>query len=240
MTKEKSTTNDTSSRKENIQKAAKKTLNSFSPLVSGWWSFMKTKIGPNWSVIIVLISILSFCQGHILSGLLFMFVAAPIAMLIYRYARPDTIFTTGSLLKAKFAYDVVYPCIALGLAWFFTVGFGSAQKEQEELQPNYEFACSEEGIKKSGKAGCQRAKDKLIEHLQKQLTFAQEHYQEENRLAEQYTKEKNQKCTEKGLIEYGSDGCQQATKNSESHTNLKNKYQQEVDTLKQKINEIKK
>ncbi len=234
------TTKDTNMRKEQFQKATKKTLESITPMFSRWWSFMKTKIGPGWSIIIVLSGLYGICHGYIISSLLYVFVAAPLAMLILKYARPDVILTTGSLFQAKFAYDVLYPAMALAVAAFCTIGIASAQKQQEDLQPNYEYACSEEGIKKSGKAGCQKAKEKFSAHLKERLTTAQKNYKEESRLTDQYSKEKAQKCTENGIVEYGSDGCNEATNNLEQHTKLRDEYKQKVESLEQKINELKK
>ena len=41
--------------KEKIQKVAQKTVQSIAPAVGGWWQFMKIKVGPVWSVIIILL-----------------------------------------------------------------------------------------------------------------------------------------------------------------------------------------
>ena len=224
---------------EKSQKVTQKTLQSIAPLLGSWWLFMKTKIGPIWSVIIILLGFF-LCMVNFWAGLLYIFLIGPISMLIVKYARPDVIVTTGSLLEAKLRWDFIFPIFAILASWGLTIAAVQDKEEAENVQPNYEFACSEEGIKKTGKAGCKAAKEKFLARLQKELAPVQKKYTEEKALVNQYKKEKEQKCTDKGIIEYGSAGCEQATNNLEQHIKQKNEYQQETERLTQKIDELKK
>ena len=239
MTNNKTTTN-TDTRKEKIQQASKKTIGVAAPAVSKWWSFMKEKVGPIWSVIIIILGLLIILGGNFLAGFLYIFVIGPISILTVKYARPNVIVTRGSLLDAKLGWAVGFPVCALLLTFQLTLAYISDREDARNAQSNYELACSEEGIKKSGKIGCKKAKEKYSLRLQKELEPIQMEFTEEKKLVDQYTKEKNKKCTEKGIIEYGSDGCNEATNNLEQHTKLRDEYQQKVKSLKQKINDLKK
>ena len=223
---------------ESLKKTTQTTFESLKPAVANWWLFMKTKIGPIWSVIIILLGLL-LCVGNFWAGLLYVFLIGPIAILIVKYARPDVIVTTGSLLEAKLKWDFIIPAFAILASWGITITVIQDKEEAANAQPNYEFACSEEGIKKTGKAGCKKAKEKFLARLQKELTPIREKYTEEKRLVSQYEKEKAKKCTEEGIAEYGSAGCEQASNNLEQHTKLKNEYQEEVERLTQKMDEVK-
>ena len=225
---------------EKVIGGVKKSLQLILSAFSKWWLSMTAKIGATWSLVIVLIGLFCMFTGYFLIGLLYIFVAGPIAMFIVKYARPSFIMTRGSLLWAKLTLDVGYPVFALFLAWLFTHGCAIQMAEQAAVKSNYEIACSAEGIKKSGTAGCKKAKETFRQQLQDQLTPAKQKYAEISRLVDQYAKEKAKKCTEQGIAEYGSDGCEQATSNLARQESLKNEYQEKIDSLTQKIDELKK
>lgn len=89
--------------------------------------------------------------------------------------------------------------------------FCFADDKDVELTKKMDEACSAEQIAKTGTIKCKEAKDNLLNYIKTELPELKNNYQNNKSSLKQLTKDKELKCSESGLVEYGSEGCKEAT-----------------------------
>lgn len=208
--------------------------------------FIRKHIGTGW-FILILITAISFALnvdgGFFLALSIFIVssVSAVFGIIIVNYAKPDTIMTTGgffNLLWAKLVWHFIAPAFSIFLTMYISlISFQPSPSEQ--AQQNFTKYCSTEQIAKTGMKKCEAVKKEYMKVLKTDLSPLKQNLQAAKTKVKSLTKDKENKCSEKGLQEYGSAGCDTATsalnENEKTITNLS----AEIENIENKLKELK-
>lgn len=216
-------------------------------------NFIRKYIGIGWFILILITSafftltVLKEGGGFFLALSIFIVcsVSAMFGIMIINYAKPDTIMTTGgffNLLWAKLVWHFIAPAFSM----FFTMYIGAMifgdiirPSPSEQAQQNFTKYCSTEQIAKTGMKKCEAVKKEYMKVLKTDLSPLKQNLQAVKTKVKSLTKDKENKCSEKGLQEYGSAGCDTATsalnENEKTITNLS----AEIENIENKLKELK-
>ena len=109
--------------------------------------------------------------------------------------------------------------------------FCFADDRDVELTKKMDEACSAEQIAKTGTIKCKEAKENLLNYIKTELPELKNNYQNNKNNLKHLTKDKELKCSESGLVEYGSEGCKEATEKLTQTANYVTKTKAKIEKL---------
>ena len=207
-------------------------------------NWIKENIGLKWFIFICFICFFPAMDLG-LKGFFayFVFVFANIcAIKIVEWVKPTAIFTDGgffSLFWAKIFWKFGAHLIAIFICMNLVVGmFKLSPIEQARL--NVETLCTEEQIAKTGAKGCENAKKSLVQELKTALQPIKKTYATNKNSITSLTKEKESKCSEQGIKDFGSQGCDNAKQNLDTAQNTVNNLDKLIKDIEQEITDLSK
>lgn len=168
-----------------------------------------------------------------------------ISVKIAEHTRPDAIITSGGYLShvnAQLFYDIGLPLaimFVLPVLLLLMIGNFLAQPNLDKLRTNVQNSCAVEQIAKTGTAGCKEAKSNLTKFINDELPKIKLQYKTAQNDLKTFTKSKETKCSEKGLEEFGSEGCKLATQGFDKNTKLVESLKGRIEGLEKELNELK-
>lgn len=204
-------------------------------------NFIKRYFGYCWLTIVLALGVVATI-GHGIIGLKFMGFCL-LGLMIINIAKPDAILTTEGgwgILKAKIWWN-------FGAQFFMLIAFiaifnevtGGAEKQNTLLSDDIAKYCSEEQMKKTGTKACNEAKEKFIKYVQISLPDIKDRYKAAKNEVTRLSKDKDDKCSEKGLIEYGSEECERIKKELEEKVDLEKTLNTRINNMEAQYKKLK-
>lgn len=212
--------------------------------------FIEHKVGWGWFFLFVISgiyfwNILNLSWWGILAFPAYVFWGM-ISVIIADSCKPDAIITTGGYLShinAELFYMIGLPLaimFILPVLLLLIVGNLLSQPNIDNLRKSVETSCATEQIAKTGTKGCKDAKDALVKYINMELPKVKEQYKKAQNEVKRFSKDKDIKCSEKGLVEYGSEGCSIVTTELETETQYMNELDTKIKNLEKELNFLKK
>ncbi len=215
-------------------------------------NWIKEKIGVPWSILITLgsatfsIALAIEASGWMLLLFPVFLLVGIISILFVDWVRPDAIITNGGffgLLGAKLFWN-----FGAQVSTMFILGAIALAIIVAPLQPNPIDAakselnkyCSQEQIAKTGIKKCENAKKILKAELDKALLKIKESYRISNSSIKKLEKDKELKCSKKGLQDFGSQGCKNATQNLETEKAKANDLDRRIKEREKELSDLAK
>ena len=203
-------------------------------------NFIKRYFGFCWLTVVLTLGVMATI-GHGFMGLKFMGFCL-LGLMIINIAKPDAILTTEGgfgILKAKIWWN-------FGAQFFMLIVFGTIFNaiikdgaEEQELSNDIIKYCSEEQMKLTGTKACNEAKEKFIKYVQTSLPDIKDRYKIAKNEVTRLSKDKDVKCSEKGLTEYGSDECERIKKELEEEINYEKKLNTRINNMETQYKKLK-
>ncbi|MFV0626859.1 MAG: hypothetical protein ACK5N8_05890 [Alphaproteobacteria bacterium] len=197
---------------------------------------MKKYFSINWFIVTVIAGAMLISNNGV-AGCLGYIIITTIALTIVNIAKPDVIITSDSVatFSAKFWWNLGTPLILIGGIY----GMFAEVINTNNLRDNYKNACSIEQIAKTGKSACETAKKELLTQLNIELPGSKESYKTAQNNIKTFSKDKDTKCSEKGLEEYGSEGCRLATEGFDKNTKEAENLKIRIENLEKELSDLK-
>ncbi len=207
-------------------------------------NWIKEKIGMPWFISLCIFSAYSSYQigwkGIIAFPLIIGY--GILCILFTKWVRPSAIITNGgffSLLWAK----IFWNCLAPIMVMFFSLVILIEMFKPTPLnqaQSDVASFCGQEQIAKTGTQKCEKAKKALTTELQKILPSLKKSYKTSNNSIKKLEKETELKCSDKGLKDFGSQGCEEAKQSLEAEKTNANDLDKRIKELEQELSDITK
>lgn len=207
-------------------------------------NWLKEKVGLKWLVFLCVVSgciSYNFGWGGLLAFPLIVCYGAICVMLV-EWIKPDAIMTTGgffSLLWAKMFWNFGAHITTMLVGIYLLAGLltpdplSSAQSDVSKF-------CAEDKIAQTGIRECENAKKRLSVELKKILPQLKENYKLSNNSVKKLEKDKELKCSEKGLKDFGSQGCENAKQSLEAEKTKANDLDKSIKELEKELSDITK
>lgn len=215
-------------------------------------NWLKEKIGIPWLILITLgsaaFSITLAYEGTWWMILLFpvFLLVGVISILFIEWIKPDAIMTDGGffgLLGAKLFWNFgaqVGTMFILGAIALAVVLGPILSDSIDYAKSEVNKYCAQEQIAKTGTKKCENAKKALKTKLNKALKPIKESYRVSNSSIKKLEKDKELKCSEKGLKDFGSQGCENVKQSLEAEKTKANDLDKRIKELEKELSDITK
>lgn len=222
---------------ETITKTATRIFKILKGFVLLIWRMLFKSFGPTKAVIISLLALYlifsKFPFGLLFS--IFFVVLTSVWLVLLKNTEPVVLLTS----ERTFKWKLLYPGLAI-LVPFCTMQEVMEKKIAESnLEQSYEVACSEEGLSKTGKIGCENAKKDLFIKLNDSLKYYEQTYKIETEEVAKLIKEQKNKCNETGIDNYGSQSCEDIAHTLKLHQKDLTSAKDHIDSITKKLNSLK-
>lgn len=197
--------------------------------------FIRKYFGIGWFFVAVVFG-LFLCISDIQLGLIFIGLSL-LCFGAINIARPDVIITNGgimSLLGAKIFWNFGGKLLAIIILLIYIPKILN-EPNLKNLSKKVDISCSEQQLQKTGTKACEDAKKQLATFIKQELPKIKNNYNTLKHEIDTLSKDKNIKCTEKGLVAYGSVGCETVTNELEEKTKAAEELNAQIKNLETKI-----
>lgn len=212
--------------------------------------FIRKYIGIGWLIFIIIVSgfVAKFVgEGFFLTVFIFICwsICGIISLMIVNYTKPEVIMTTGGffdILWAKLFWHIIAPVLGIVVTplMIMKIFADIAQPSpSEQAQQNFTKYCSSEQIAETGMKKCEAVKKTYLSVLKTDLSPLKQNLQTTKTKVKSLTKDKENKCSEKGLQEYGNAGCDAATEALDENEKTITELSAKIENIENKLKDLK-
>lgn len=207
-------------------------------------NWLKEKVGLKWLIFLCAIGgfISYYLGGWGILAFPLIVCYGMICIILVEWVKPEAIITDGgffSLLWAKMFWNFGAHITTMLVGIYLLAGFLTPDPLSSAKSDVSNF-CAEDKIAQTGIKECENAKKRLSVELKKILPQLKENYKLSNNSVKKLEKDKELKCSEKGLKDFGSQGCENAKQSLETEKTKANDLDKRIKDIEKELSDLAK